>query len=70
MEIKPALVKELRERTGAGMMDCKKALVEAGGDIDGATEVLRRAGAAKADKKAPEAKKKSRKADAGAETAE
>ena len=51
-EIKPALVKELRERTGAGMMDCKKALVEAGGDIDAATEVLRRAGAAKADRKA------------------
>lgn len=52
MEIKPALVKELRERTGAGMMDCKKALEEAEGDIDGATEVLRRAGAAKADRKA------------------
>lgn len=52
MEIKPALVKELRERTGAGMMDCKKALVEAGGDIDEASEVLRRAGAAKAERKA------------------
>ena len=51
MDIKPAMVKELRERTGAGMMDCKKALVEAGGDIDAATEVLRKSGQAKADKK-------------------
>ena len=52
MDIKPAQVKELRERTGAGMMDCKKALVEAAGDIDAAAELLRKAGAAKADKKA------------------
>jgi elongation factor Ts len=52
MEITPALVKELRERTGAGMMDCKKALVEAEGAIDLAAELLRKAGAAKADKKA------------------
>lgn len=52
MEIKPVQVKELRERTGVGMMDCKKALVEAGGDIDAAAELLRRAGQAKADKKA------------------
>ena len=52
MEISPALVKELRERTGAGMMDCKKALVEAKGAIDQAAELLRKAGAAKADKKA------------------
>jgi elongation factor Ts len=51
MEIKPALVKELRERTGAGMMECKKALVETNGDIDLAAEWLRKAGAAKADKK-------------------
>jgi elongation factor Ts len=51
MEITPALVKELRERTGAGMMDCKKALVEAQGEIDTAAELLRKAGAAKADKK-------------------
>jgi elongation factor Ts len=51
MEIKPALVKELRERTGAGMMECKKALVEANGDLDLAAEHLRKAGAAKADKK-------------------
>src|SRR5690606_23540141 len=52
MEVKPALVKELRERTGAGMMDCKRALVEAGGDLDQAVEILRKAGQAKADKKA------------------
>ena len=52
MEIKPAQVKELRERTGAGMMDCKRALVEAEGDIDTAAELLRKAGQAKADKKA------------------
>jgi elongation factor Ts len=51
MEITPTLVKELRERTGAGMMDCKKALVEAQGAIDLAAELLRKAGAAKADKK-------------------
>jgi elongation factor Ts len=51
MEIKPAQVKELRERTGVGMMDCKKALVEANGDIDEAAELLRKAGQAKADKK-------------------
>jgi elongation factor Ts len=46
------MVKELRERTGAGMMECKKALVEADGDLDAAAEALRKAGAAKADKKA------------------
>jgi elongation factor Ts len=52
MSITASMVKELRERTGAGMMECKKALVEAGGDIDAAAEALRTAGAAKADKKA------------------
>lgn len=52
MRIKPVQVKELRERTGAGMMDCKKALVEAGGDIDAASDLLRKSGQAKADKKA------------------
>jgi elongation factor Ts len=52
MDIKPALVKELRERTGAGMMDCKKALVDAQGDLDSAAELLRKQGQAKADKKA------------------
>lgn len=51
MAIKPAMVKELRERTGAGMMDCKKALVEADGDLEAAAELLRKAGQAKADKK-------------------
>jgi elongation factor Ts len=52
MSIKPAWVKELRERTGAGMMDCKNALVESNGDIELAAEHLRKAGQAKADKKA------------------
>jgi elongation factor Ts len=52
MAITASLVKELRERTGAGMMECKKALVEADGDLDAAAEALRKAGAAKADKKA------------------
>lgn len=51
MKITPAMVKELRERTGAGMMDCKKALVESDGDADAAAEALRKAGQAKADKK-------------------
>jgi elongation factor Ts len=46
------MVKELRERTGAGMMECKKALVETDGDVDGAVEHLRKSGQAKADKKA------------------
>lgn len=52
MEITAALVKELRERTGSGMMECKKALVEVGGDIEAAVELMRKAGLAKADKKA------------------
>ncbi len=52
MEITAALVKELRERTGSGMMECKKALTETGGDIDAAVELMRKAGLAKADKKA------------------
>jgi len=52
MEITASLVKELRERTGAGMMECKKALSESGGNIDAAAELLRKSGAAKADKKA------------------
>ncbi len=45
------IVKALRDKTGAGMMDCKRALTEANGDMDKAIEVLRKAGAAKADKK-------------------
>lgn len=52
MAITAALVKELRERTGAGMMECKKALVETGGDIDAAIEAMRKSGQAKAAKKA------------------
>jgi len=52
MEITASLVKELRERTGAGMMECKKALVENNGDIDASVEALRKSGLAKADKKA------------------
>ena len=52
MAITAAQVKELRERTGSGMMECKKALVDANGDLDAAIEVLRKAGMAKADKKA------------------
>jgi len=52
MAISAAMVKELRERTGAGMMDCKKALVEAGGDIEAAIEAMRKSGQAKAAKKA------------------
>ena len=52
MTISAAMVKDLRERTGAGMMECKKALVEADGDLDAAAEVLRVSGQAKADKKA------------------
>ncbi len=52
MEITATLVKELRERTGSGMMECKKALIETGGDIEGAVELMRKAGLAKADKKA------------------
>lgn len=52
MEITATLVKELRERTGSGMMDCKKALQEAGGDIEAAIEAMRKSGVAKAAKKA------------------
>lgn len=52
MQITSAMVKELRERTGAGMMDCKNALQEAGGDIETAIEAMRKSGVAKAAKKA------------------
>ncbi len=51
MAVSASMVKELRERTGAGMMECKKALVEHGGDMDAAAEHLRKSGQAKADKK-------------------
>ena len=52
MEITASMVKELRERSGVGMMECKKALTENGGDIETAMEWLRKQGLAKADKKA------------------
>ncbi len=52
MAISAAEVKELRERTGAGMMECKKALEEADGNIEGAIDILRAKGAAKAAKRA------------------
>ncbi len=52
MAISAALVKELRERTGSGMMECKKSLVETNGDVDAAIELMRKSGLAKADKKA------------------
>jgi elongation factor Ts len=52
MNISADAVKQLRERTGAGMMECKKALVEANGDLDAAAENMRKTGLAKADKKA------------------
>ena len=52
MAITAGMVKELREMTGAGMMDCKKALAETNGDMDAAVEVLRKNGQAKAEKKA------------------
>jgi elongation factor Ts len=52
MNITADAVKQLRERTGAGMMECKRALVETKGDLDAAAELMRRQGLAKADKKA------------------
>ena len=52
MAVTAEAVKLLRERTGAGMMECKKALVETKGDLDAAAELMRKAGLAKADKKA------------------
>ena len=55
MEIDPKKVRELRDRTGAGMMDCKKALEATGGDMDGAEDFLRKQGLKKAEKKAERA---------------
>jgi len=52
MTITAEAVKQLRERTGAGMMECKRALVEAGGDLDAAADLMRKQGLVKADKKA------------------
>jgi elongation factor Ts len=51
-EVNPALVKQLREKTSAGMMDCKRALVESGGDLAKAEDILRKRGIASASKKA------------------
>lgn len=51
MDVSAASVKELREKTGAGIMDCKKALAESGGDVEQAVDVLRRKGLASAAKK-------------------
>ena len=64
-DISASLVKELRERTGAGMMECKKALTENNGDIDAAAEWLRKSGLAKADKKASRVTAEGRVAAAG-----
>src|SRR5579864_2301900 len=52
MSVTAEAVRSLRERTGAGMMECKKALVETSGDLDAAAELMRKQGLAKADKKA------------------
>ncbi|MEO6872309.1 MAG: translation elongation factor Ts [Chthoniobacterales bacterium] len=57
MEINPQTVKQLREKTNAGMMDCKRALTEAGGDIDKAETLLRQKGIAGASKKSSRATK-------------
>jgi elongation factor Ts len=57
MEINPQLVKQLREKTNAGMMDCKRALAEAAGDFDKAETILRTKGIASASKKASRATK-------------
>ena len=51
MSIDAKIVKELRDKTGAGMMDCKRALVETNGNLETAVEALRKAGVAKAEKK-------------------
>ena len=57
MEIDPKLVKQLREKTNAGMMDCKRALEESSGDIEKAETILRTKGIASANKKASRATK-------------
>ena len=56
--ITAAMVKELRDKTDAGMMDCKKALTETNGDMEAAVEYLRKAGITKAEKRAEQMKKK------------
>lgn len=60
MEISAAMVRELRDKTGAGMLDCKKALDEAGGDFDKAVDNLRKSGIAKAEKKSGRTTKEGR----------
>jgi len=57
MAIDAKIVKQLRDKTGAGMMDCKNALTESNGDLDGAVDHLRKSGAAKAEKKGERATK-------------
>ena len=52
MNVTPEAVRQLRERTGAGVMECKRALVDSGGDLDAAAELMRKQGLARADKKA------------------
>jgi elongation factor Ts len=52
VSVPPEAVRQLRERTGAGVMECKRALVDTGGDLDAAAELMRKQGLAKADKKA------------------
>jgi len=52
VDVTPDAVRQLRERTGAGVMECKRALVQTGGDLDAAAELMRKQGSAKADKKA------------------
>ncbi len=58
MSISAQTVKELREKTGVGMMDCKKALVDSGGDMEKAMDNLRKAGIAKAEKELAEKPKR------------
>jgi elongation factor Ts len=57
MAITAEMVKKLREKTGAGMMDCKKALTEVGGDVEKAIDLLRTKGQATSDKRAAKAAK-------------
>ena len=56
--ITAAMVKELRESTGAGMMECKKALTETDGDMEAAVDVLRKSGAAKVERRPEESQQK------------
>ena len=58
--ITPAMVKELRDKTDAGMMDCKKALTETNGDMDAAVEYLRKSGITKAEKRSDRQTKEGR----------